>query len=375
MPGGVKKIIDDLGLQKLDRFSSSRHGKKVFSKVVNNVPRQENRSIMIDLLSLPTTKRGFRYLLVAIDLWSNQVDFQPLKTKKPEETKAALQSIFRRKLVGPIEAPSQVSTDGGTEFQGSFKKWLSDRNIYHKVALPHRHQQQATVERMNRTIGRILNLWMSRREIETGETYREWDYLLPYLRTKLNDHRIRNLRGDQDVFNEEPPPLDPSKKPRFQVGDMVHRRLDHPEDVFGKKQPTATFRVGDMKYEREPREIVQVFPYPPPVNFRYQLEGLEQVSYPAWELMPSDLEEKMFRVKKLISRNQSRDGIYYLVWWEGEPKSSSTWEPRSNLVIDPVLRKAVEFFDREHPLSKHARERNSEENTTLRRSERLRPKK
>ena len=374
---GIDKIIKDLGLEKLDRFSKPQQTKKTWSKVVNQVPRQQDVSVMIDLLELPKTRQGYRYLLVAVDLWSREVDFEPLSTKISTAVRDALKKIFRRGIVGPMKAPAQLSTDGGREFEGAFDKWLDEKNIYHKRSLPYRHTQQSVVERMNRTLGRLLNLYMSKKQIESGETYREWAELLPYLRTKMNDPIIRKLREDEDVFEEKPPALDPMRKPKFSVGDLVHRQLDYPEDVFGKKQPTENFRAGDMRYEREPREIVDVFPYPPPVHFRFQLDGLENVSYPAWQLMESDLDEKMYRVKQLIGRKTVKNELFYLVWWEGEKKSQATWEPKSNLVIDPVLEKAVELYDRQHPLrappkSKKRNRSKKEQKQPSRRSERLR---
>ena len=48
-------------------------------------------------------------------------------------------------------------------------KYLYDNNIYHKKALPGRHTQQANVESLNRILGRILNNYMSEKELETGD--------------------------------------------------------------------------------------------------------------------------------------------------------------------------------------------------------------
>jgi hypothetical protein len=36
---------------------------------------------MGDLLQLPTTKEGYKYILSVVDIWSNYFDIEPMKTK------------------------------------------------------------------------------------------------------------------------------------------------------------------------------------------------------------------------------------------------------------------------------------------------------
>ena len=359
--GGIKQIAAELGLTKLERFTEPKKVTKKWTKVVDRVPQQQDKSVMADLLELPKTKAGYRYLLVVVDLWSREIEFEPLKQKEATQVRDALKKIFKRGIVGPLKGPAQFQTDGGGEFRGSFHKFIFDRNIYHKTAQPHRHSQQSTVERANRTLGRLFNGYMTKKEEETGKTYREWTDIVPFLRKQLNNPKIRELRKDENPYElKKNPQMGPSRPPKYKVGDLVHRRLDHPEDVYGKKQPSATFRVGDFRYERANRPIVEVIPGsadPKQPAWRYMLTGLESVSYPAWQLMPSELDEEYARVKQLIGRKEQDGKTFYRVWWDGEPKGDATWEPMGNLIKDPVLKKAVELYDQRHP--QRVRERNN----------------
>jgi len=47
-----------------------------------------------DLLMLPTTKLGYKYLLTMIDIWSNYCDFEPIKNKQADTVSGSYESYF-----------------------------------------------------------------------------------------------------------------------------------------------------------------------------------------------------------------------------------------------------------------------------------------
>ena len=88
-----------------------------------------------------------------------------------------------------LNKPYQVGTDNGGEFKREFKQYLNKHSIRHKVSEPYRHSQQANVERLNRTLGRLLNGYMNARALQTMKAFREWTEALPLIREKLNKLR------------------------------------------------------------------------------------------------------------------------------------------------------------------------------------------
>ena len=149
---------------------------------------------MADLLYLPTTKKGFKYLLVAVDLWSNEVEAEPLKNKDPEDIVNAFETIFKR---GTLKKPfASIRTDAGTEFKGKFEKYCFEHSILHRVSLPNRHKQTGNVENSNKIIARLLNGVMNAKEAETGKIYREWDKVLKQIITALNSRK----RPDENPY-------------------------------------------------------------------------------------------------------------------------------------------------------------------------------
>ena len=291
----------------------------------NTYPKQDF-NFMADLLYLPTTKKGFKYLLVAVDLWSNEVEAEPLKNKDPEDIVNAFETIFKR---GTLKKPfSSIRTDAGTEFKGKFEKYCFEHSILHRVSLPNRHKQTGNVENSNKIIARLLNGVMNAKEAETGKIYREWDKVLKQIITALNSRK----RPDENPYKKQYP-LPTEKTPKFKIGDIVIYKLEVPRNALNNNQPTNNFRVGDYRWNyKAPKEIKKILYYEN--NIRYILNTLPNVSYAENELKKAVIQAEKFDVKEIIGK-KLKDGItYYKVWWKGYLKKDSTFEPEEQLIDD-----------------------------------------
>lgn len=110
---------------------------KVFTKIKDTVAPIPHYNYMMDLLVLPTTKAGFHLLLVCVDLATKAFDIEPLKTK----TAGAILDAFKEMMKRPyIKLPfASVQTDEGSEFKGTFDKFLKQHGIFHNLTMPDRH--------------------------------------------------------------------------------------------------------------------------------------------------------------------------------------------------------------------------------------------
>ena len=170
----TKKLKDVLNKLDIDEtFTTKPRQLKDKNRFINSVVPEKDYNYMADLLHLPTTKYGFKYLLVITDLATRNFDFEPMKTTKSEETVNAFKKIVKRKYLNLPEI--SLKTDGGSEFKGDFNKFLIKEKIAHITAYTGRHSQMAPVESLNKTLGRIFNGIMNTVEIKTGKTNREWN--------------------------------------------------------------------------------------------------------------------------------------------------------------------------------------------------------
>lgn len=336
----MKEIIKTLNLD--DTLNKNYSIQKKFNKVWLEIPHEEDYNEMADLLYLPQTTDGYKYLFVIVDLYTYAFDIQPIKTKSPEEILQAMKECFKRNYIKKPYA--SLSTDDGSEFKGVFHKWLYDENIYQKVGMPYRHSQQGTVESLNNQISKIIMLYLNKKSKEQKKQYNDWTDILPDIRKYLNEWRHKIFEAtkkkykDYNIINQNI-----KKKPKFHIGQIVHYKLDFPENWNMEKQPTAQFRNGDYRWSQTTKKIKQVvfmntYPW-----YRYILDGLPRVSFSEFQLLPSNSNYATFKVKEIIDKKIDKKKVYYLIWWKGETKKQATWEPKEQLLEDGLAEDIDEF--------------------------------
>ena len=313
----MDKILKELNIN--EKYSKPVKIKKEFSKVKDNIPLKADYNFMADLLELPETKKGFKYLLVVVDLATDEFDIEPITNNKSLTVVDAMKKMFNRRYIKKPYA--SIRTDGGAEFKDAFDKYCYENNILHKIGVAGRHQQTANVERLNRELGRLFNGYMNAIEEKTGETYKEWVEVVPKVRAMLNDFR---KKPEGDPFTDVYPTVDLTKQPKYKIHDVVYRMSEKPLDALGKKQPTQNFRMGDYRWERIPRKIVKVLRYAGKVPIRYILENLPNVAYAEYELMPAEEKQAMYVVQSVKAKRTMNGVKELLIKWKGFKKP--TWE-------------------------------------------------
>jgi hypothetical protein len=277
---------------------------------------------------LPETKTGYKYLFVVIDLATDEFDMEPIKTKEPTNVLAALKTMFKRKYLKKPYAT--LTTDNGTEFKGVFHKYLYDESILHKTSEPSRHKQLANVESLNKTLGRLLNGYMNKKEEETKKVFKEWDEPLNVIRVELNKLRKKD---EQDIFTFKYK-IPKSTTPKYNVGDIVYHVSEIPKSALNHNQNTSNFRMGDYRWDRTPRKITKILYYTGDNPLRYLLDNMDHVSYAEYELMKAKETVNKFVVKKIIDKKVMNKITYYKIWWKNSLKKDSTWEPEKTLIED-----------------------------------------
>ena len=83
------------------------------------------QAYLVDVQNLSRCNKGYKYLLMCIDIFSKYAWVVPLKTKQRQELVKAFQAIL-----SSGRKPSKLQTDQGTEFLNRvFQKFLRDNNI------------------------------------------------------------------------------------------------------------------------------------------------------------------------------------------------------------------------------------------------------
>lgn len=322
-----KNTIGDL-LKKLDidETYTKPLKKYKFDKVKQNTFPQQDFNFMMDTMTLPKTKEGYNHLLTVVDLWSDEVDFEPLKGLTANEALEAFKKIIKRPHLNLPKG--SIRSDNGGEFKGDFDKFLKDKKILHRFSLEYRHKQNANVENLNGILGRILMTYLTNKEMKLNKSYNEWTDILPVVRKELNKMR---KKPDGDPFNLDTIPFN-TFEPLYKVGDIVIKKHEKPHNALGYREH-GKFRKGDLRFDvKNKLKVVKVLNYPN--NNRYILNKLPNVSYVEQELKKVDDEEEYFEVNQIIDKKKVGGIVYYKVWFLKELKSKARWIKEKDLRDD-----------------------------------------
>lgn len=126
-------------------------------KLGHIIAYKENENIQIDLADMSQYSHknsGYKYILLAIDIFSRKVYAEPLKTKSESEVTKAFEKIISENDV----TPKVVSSDNGSEFTNrNFKKLLNENEITQKTNMIGDHNSLGIIDRFTRTLKDIIH--------------------------------------------------------------------------------------------------------------------------------------------------------------------------------------------------------------------------
>ena len=235
--------------------------------------KRENNRHQADLLFLPDDK-GYRYLLMVVDMATKRVAGRPLKNKKAANVLKGLKDIYKKDM----DVPSIFHVDSGKEFMGPVTTWLKSQGMLVRTAATQRHSQQAVIEAQNKIVGGIIMKLELNQELESGETSTEWVSFLPTILDTMNEHAKKPPKGKK-ATQPKGAICKGYECKLLDVGTLVRVALDYPISGAlqkGKHQKVGFgFRTGDIRWSIKGYKIKNILLHPgQPV--RYVVEGHKQ---------------------------------------------------------------------------------------------------
>ncbi len=139
--------------------------------------------VSIDLLQLPQSHYGSRYLLVFVDHLTRFVVLAPLKDK----TVTVVAHALVTHLFCPFSTPRVVLSDNGAEFRNALvSKICSQFGIKQTITAAYHPASNGLVERANRKILEVLHPIVN-------ELLNNWEDWLPHVAAPLNSSVYRQI--------------------------------------------------------------------------------------------------------------------------------------------------------------------------------------
>ena len=262
--------------------------------------------------------KGYRYLLMVIDVFSKYGWIVPLKDKKGESVTEAFKSIFKEG-----RRPQYLWVDKGKEFYNKNLKDLLEKNGIHMYSTEN-EEKSSVVERWNRTIK--SKMW-KQFTVQGNTQYLD---MLPKLVKQYNNTKHSSIKMT---------PTEASKK--INEGTVYFNLYGDIETLSAK----AKFKVGDKvrisKYKRNvfdkgytPNWTEEVFTvdkiqYTNPITYKLKdLRGEDiQGSFYQPELLKAI--QDVFRIDKVIRRDYKKKQA--LVKWKGYSDDFNSWIPLKDI--------------------------------------------
>ena len=132
----------------------------------------------IDLMTLPVTDAGYRYILCVVDYFTKWVELAPLKSKAAAEVAVQIWGLMNRHGAAHVHI-----TDQGREFCNDVASYLySATGTKHRVTSAYHPQANGLVERMNRHVTKLICCAIQ----EEDHEQQDWVYLLPSIQSSIN---------------------------------------------------------------------------------------------------------------------------------------------------------------------------------------------
>ena len=256
--------------------------------------------------------KGFRYLLMVLDVFSKYGWIVPLKDKKGETVAEAFKTIFKEG-----RKPQYLWTDKGKEYYNKHVKEILDNN---KITLysTENEEKSSVCERWNRTIK--SKMW-KQFTVQGNTQYLD---MLPKLVKQYNNTKHSSIKmtpieaskqkNQGTVYFNLYGDMEPlSAKPKFKVGDKV-RISKYKRNVFDKGYtPNWTeevFTVDKIQYTNA---------------ITYKIKDLndEEIKGSFYEPELLIAKQDVFRIDKVIGRDYKKKQA--LVKWKGYSDDFNSW--------------------------------------------------
>lgn len=275
---------------------------------------------LVEMIPFAQQNRGFKYILMVIDVFSKYAWARKLKNKTGEEVAKAMSSIFTE---NPNRIPRNLHTDEGKEFYNQhFQRLMQKHGINHYSTFS--KMKASIVERLNRTI--LNKLWP---QFNLQGSHKWLNHLQPII-DKYNTafHRTIKMRpADVDEENQDAllkmvyrpnQTLTLGASSKFQVGDYV--RISKFKSIFEKgytpNWSTELFRIS------------KVLPTEPTTYHLVDLNKKKiQGCFYAHELLKTQNKD-VYLIEKIIKRK----GNKIFVKWLGFDDSHSSWINSNDLI-------------------------------------------
>ena len=285
-------------------------------------PNLQFQSDLVDYSKFASHNKGYKFMLMIMDLFTRQAWAFPLKTKSGKEVASIFQPFFRQ------HQTRRLQCDEGKEYYNKdVKQVLADYGI--ELFSIYSPTKAALVERLNRTIKGMLE------KIFTATNSKNWidvidDVMHIYNNRKHrsigmapNEVHAREKEAFDNMYADFQPGMEAKKKALMPIGTRV--RLSKRKGTFGRGYE-ANWSTEEFFIFRSRLMKDGLLMYKVKDAHGEEIKG----SFYPQELQRVERKEEIYQIDAILDERGGRGKKKeVLVSWQGYPDTFNSWIPAS----------------------------------------------
>lgn len=279
---------------------------------------------LVDMQAFSKFNKGYKYILMVIDIFSKYGWAIPLKKKSAIEVTKAFADLWKKQ-----KPPEKLWVDKGGEFYNRpMKALLNEHHV--QIYSTENEEKSSVVERWNRTIKQIMWKYFTANRTNVyidvlSDIIHKYNHT--YHRSiKCTPTRAREPSNHQRVFESlfgrdyKVAATIGQKPPKFEVGDKVRitRKKGTFEKGFTPNWTEEIFTINNVKSTR-------------PVTYSLVDTKGEDIKGSFYENELQKTKQEIYRIEKVIGKRK-RNGIQEVrVKWLGYDNTFNQWLPLTDI--------------------------------------------
>ena len=312
-PEWKQQLVRELLKPKRNRFDR-RH---IYSPSIDDTWTMD----LADFKKYTKVNKGYRYILVVLDIFSRYAWARPLKHKTGLEVGEAFKDILKKSK----RKCKKLFSDRGTEFYNAdFRHVLQENGGGIKLYSTYNDPKASIAERFIRTL---------RSKIESNYILTQstvWYNILPQLIHEYNTTKHRTIKMT---------PEEASKPENSEIvyhtlmsrrGAVPLRKFVHGDTVRISVHKRLFEKGATANWSEEVFEVSDILPTRP---ITYQLQDLagEKIKGSFYNEQLQKTDQSIYRIDKVL-RRRKRNGVNEaLVRWSGYPDKFNQWIPKASI--------------------------------------------
>lgn len=149
-----KDVVNFIEKQNVKQLHKPTQNIKEKSKFIFALEPYEMMQIdLLDYQKYATKNKGYKFILIAVDIFTRMAFGIPIKDKKPD---SVLQGFLKFDV-----KPFSIYHDSGTEYKGNFLKYLNENHIINYNAEVGDHHSLGIIDRFSKTLKTMISKYMT----------------------------------------------------------------------------------------------------------------------------------------------------------------------------------------------------------------------